>query len=165
MHTCHYMNWNNWPLLYSSFLTAFISFTIYIWLMYFGVHIFAQWVLLHMGIQMNSAHGKVGPKNLANSAHKSGEFGPWLFRPMTLVYPPTDETAVTRRKFKWVPVLIALGFELIQWGRVRPVKNENPMMKRLRDEFKSTYWRFDSPTATIIPETRKILYDTSCAST
>ena len=50
-------------------------------------------------------------------------------------------------------MLIALGFELIQWGRVRPVKKENPMMKRLRDEFKSTYCRLDRPTATIIPET------------
>ena len=38
-----------------------------------------------------------------------------------------------------VPVLIALGLELIQCGSVRPVKKENPMMKRLRDEFKSTY--------------------------
>ena len=51
-------------------------------------------------------------------------------------------------------MLMALGLELIQWGSVRPVKNENPMMKRLRDEFKSTYCRFESPTATIIPETQ-----------
>ena len=53
------------------------------------------------------------------------------------------------------PVLKAVGWVPTHWGTVIPVKKENPMIKRLRDEFKSTYWRFDSPTATIIPGNKR----------
>ena len=37
------------------------------------------------------------------------------------------------------------------FGRARPKKNEKPMMKRLRDELRSTNCRFEMPTAVIMP--------------
>ena len=45
-------------------------------------------------------------------------------------------------------------FSAIYFGRANPKKNENPMMNRFREEFRSTNWRFEIPTAVIMPGTR-----------
>ena len=50
------------------------------------------------------------------------------------------------------PVCMAPGWDLTHSGIERPANMEKPMMKRLREELMSTYWRLDRPTATIIPE-------------
>ena len=52
----------------------------------------------------------------------------------------------------YIPVLIASRCAFIHSGMDRPTRKENPMMNRLRDELRSTYWRLEIPTATIKPE-------------
>lgn len=50
-------------------------------------------------------------------------------------------------------------------GRVRPKKNEKPIMKRFREEFRSTNCRLEIPTAVIIPGTeRNVRAEAPCGS-
>lgn len=42
---------------------------------------------------------------------------------------------------KKLPVSIMSGLDWNQVGKTRPLKVEKPRMRRLRDEFRSTYWR------------------------
>lgn len=50
---------------------------------------------------------------------------------------------------------VTSGFCLRQLGRTSPKNMENPSTNRLREEFKSMNWRFDRPTAVIIPKLKK----------
>ena len=50
-----------------------------------------------------------------------------------------------------LPVSMASVFALIHSGTDSPTRKANPIMNRLREEFRSTYCRFEIPTATIKP--------------
>ena len=54
----------------------------------------------------------------------------------------------------YLPVSIESGLATIHCGSDRPKKSEKPKMKRLREEFMSTYCKFEMPTAAIIPMNR-----------
>ena len=56
-----------------------------------------------------------------------------------------------------LPVLIKSALPPTQNGTSIPINREKPMMAKLRAEFKSTYWRFDSPTAMIIPVQKYVI--------
>ena len=49
------------------------------------------------------------------------------------------------------PVSMASRFALSHCGMERPTKSEKPRTKRLRPELRSTFCRFEMPTATIMP--------------
>lgn len=49
------------------------------------------------------------------------------------------------------PVSIAVGLSFNHSAMVKPNEKEIPKMNRFRDEFRSTYCRFEMPTATIRP--------------
>ena len=50
-----------------------------------------------------------------------------------------------------LPVLIASGCACSQSGKEMPNMTANPKTNKFLDEFRSTYCRFDRPTAIIIP--------------
>ncbi|KAH3816049.1 hypothetical protein DPMN_144591 [Dreissena polymorpha] len=43
------------------------------------------------------------------------------------------------------------SFLMTQLGKLRPRKREMPNTTRFREEFRSTYWRLDAPTAVRTP--------------
>lgn len=54
------------------------------------------------------------------------------------------------------PVFINEPCSSIHFGNERPKNNAKPNMHMFRDELRSTYCRFDTPTAAIMPTGRRI---------
>ena len=54
-----------------------------------------------------------------------------------------------------LPVSKRFVFSSAQDGTTTPINIEKPITIILRDEFKSTYWRVDSPTANSKPDKKK----------
>lgn len=62
----------------------------------------------------------------------------------------TESCHIYKYQFS-VPVCIWSEFSDIHRGSDNPNKMENPIINKFRVEFKSTNWRFESPTAPTIP--------------
>lgn len=60
-----------------------------------------------------------------------------------------------------LPVRIREMFSVTQSGKARPRKREIPNTTRLREEFRSTYWRLEAPTAAKTPG-NKTRQDEAC---
>ena len=70
----------------------------------------------------------------------------------------TVRLSVIWRQNGFPPVSITPGLEAIHNGMAKPANVENPKTKRLRDEFRSTNCRLETPTAVIIPVTNTTQY-------